>query len=63
VAGNIVTAWLMTLPMAAAIGGLVYLFTDLFSGVVGPILVSVAGLALTAIAFARRTRRSAPAAA
>jgi PiT family inorganic phosphate transporter len=63
VAGNIVVAWLMTLPAAAAIGGLTYLFTDLFSGAVGPILVSALGLAAVAIAFARRMRQGEPAAA
>src|SRR5919201_4677601 len=42
---------------AAAIGGAVYLFTDLFPGAVGPVLVSLIGLALVALAFARRIRR------
>ena len=40
VAGNIVVAWLLTLPAAAAIGALVYGFVDLFPGAVGPVLVS-----------------------
>jgi inorganic phosphate transporter, PiT family len=57
VAGNIVVAWLLTLPAAAAIGGLVYIFTDAFPGAVGPVLVSVIGLGLTGVAFARRIRR------
>ncbi len=35
VAGNIVIAWLLTLPAAATIGALVYLFVDLFPGAVG----------------------------
>jgi inorganic phosphate transporter, PiT family len=60
VAGNIVTAWLLTLPAAAGIGALVYLFTDLFPGAVGPVLVSIIGLALVALAFARRIRRGVP---
>jgi inorganic phosphate transporter, PiT family len=60
VAGNIVVAWLLTLPAAAAIGGVVYVFTDLFPGAVGPVLVSVIGLALVALAFARRIRRGVP---
>ena len=60
VAGNIVTAWLLTLPAAAAIGGITYLVVDLFPDAVGPVVVSVAGLALGAIAFARRLRREAP---
>ena len=36
VAGNIVTAWLLTLPAAAAIGALTYGFVDLFPGASGP---------------------------
>jgi inorganic phosphate transporter, PiT family len=60
VAGNIVTAWLMTLPAAAAIGGLTYAITDLFPGAVGPVLVAAAGIALIALAFVRRIRRGVP---
>jgi len=60
VAGNIVSAWLLTLPAAALIGAGVYLFTDLFPGAVGPLLVSVAGVAAAAAAFARRIRRGVP---
>jgi PiT family inorganic phosphate transporter len=60
VAGNIVVAWLLTLPASAAIGGAVYLFTDLFPGAVGPVLVSLIGLALVVAAFARRIRRGMP---
>ena len=41
VAGNIVIAWLLTLPAAAAIGALTYGFVDLFPGAVGPLIVSV----------------------
>ena len=63
VAGDIVTAWLMTLPAAAAIGAVTYLFTDLFPGALGPLLVSAAGLAGVGIAFARRVREVEPAAA
>ena len=62
VAGDIVTAWLMTLPAAAAIGAATYLFTDLFPGALGPLLVSAAGLAGVGIAFARRVREVEPAA-
>ncbi len=61
VAGNIVTAWLLTLPAAAFIGGLTYLFTDLFPGAVGPLVVSVIGIGLAAAAFARRMREVSPA--
>jgi PiT family inorganic phosphate transporter len=62
VAGNIVTAWILTLPAAAAIGGLTYGVTQLFGdGAVGPVVVSLAGLALAGLAFARRVRQPAPA--
>jgi PiT family inorganic phosphate transporter len=60
VAGNIVFAWLLTLPASAAIGAAVYLFVDLFPGAVGPVLVSAIGLGLVAVAFARRVRHGAP---
>jgi PiT family inorganic phosphate transporter len=41
VAGNIVTAWLLTLPAAAAIGGLTYGITRIFgTGSAGPVIVS-----------------------
>jgi PiT family inorganic phosphate transporter len=63
VAGNIVTAWLLTLPAAAAIGALTYGFVDLFPGAVGPLLVSAIGLGLVAAAFARRVRHGEPVAA
>jgi PiT family inorganic phosphate transporter len=63
VAGNIVTAWLLTLPAAAAIGGLTYAFVDLFPGAVGPLLVSAIGVALVVLAFARRIRYGEPVAA
>ncbi len=57
VAGNIVVAWVLTLPAAAAIGGVTYVFTDLFPGAVGPLIVSAIGLGLAAVAFARRVRQ------
>jgi inorganic phosphate transporter, PiT family len=60
VAGNIVTAWVLTLPAAATIGGVTYLVTDLFPGALGPVLVSAVGLALVAFAFARRIRQPVP---
>jgi PiT family inorganic phosphate transporter len=60
VAGNIVTAWLLTLPAAATIGGITYLFTDLFPGALGPVLVTAAGLAVVALVFARRIRQGMP---
>jgi inorganic phosphate transporter, PiT family len=61
VAGNIFMAWLLTLPAAAAIGGLTYGFTAIFGdGALGPILVTLMALALIALAFSRRARQGAP---
>ena len=57
VAGDIVTAWLLTLPAAAAIGALTYGVVELFPGAVGPVLVSATGLGLTILAFVRRARQ------
>ncbi len=61
VAGNIVTAWLLTLPAAAAIGAAAYGVTAIFGdGALGPILVSLMSLSLIVAAFARRSRQGAP---
>ena len=61
VAGNIVVAWLLTLPAAAAIGALAYGLTAIFgSGALGPVLVTLMSLSLIAVVFARRSRRGAP---
>jgi inorganic phosphate transporter, PiT family len=61
VAGNIVAAWLLTLPAAAAIGGAAYGVTRAFgTGSLGPAVVTAIGLALVALAFARRIRQGAP---
>jgi PiT family inorganic phosphate transporter len=61
VAGNIVTAWLLTLPSAAAIAAATYGVTRIFgTGAVGPVIVAAAGAALVAVAFARRARQGAP---
>jgi PiT family inorganic phosphate transporter len=55
VAGNIVIAWVLTLPAAAAIGALVYGITELFgSGATGPVVVSAAIVLGLAVALARR---------
>jgi inorganic phosphate transporter, PiT family len=55
VAGNIVTAWLLTLPCSAAVGAAAYGVVRIFgTGTLGPIVV-VAGMCITlAFAFARR---------
>jgi len=64
VAGNIMFAWLLTLPAAAAIGALAYGVTRIFgTGAVGPIVVTVIGLSLVALAFLRRFQRGSPVAA
>jgi inorganic phosphate transporter, PiT family len=64
VAGNIVAAWLLTLPAAATLGALTYGVTRIFGdGAVGPVLVVAAAVATVALAFARRMREGAPAAA
>jgi len=61
VAGNIVAAWLLTLPAAAAIGAAAYGFTRIFgTGSLGPAIVTAIGLALVTAAFARRIRQGAP---
>jgi inorganic phosphate transporter, PiT family len=60
VAGNIVTAWLLTLPAAAAIGALTYGVVALFPDAVGPVLVSAIGLGLVAYAFVHRIRHGEP---
>jgi PiT family inorganic phosphate transporter len=57
VAGDIVTAWLLTLPAAAAIGALVYGFVEIFPGAVGPVVVSAIGIGMVVVAFVRRARQ------
>jgi PiT family inorganic phosphate transporter len=58
VAGNIVVAWVLTLPAAASIGALTYGITRIFgTGAVGPIVVSVLILVGAAVLFARRAQR------
>jgi PiT family inorganic phosphate transporter len=58
VAGNIVVAWLLTLPAAAAMGAAVYGFSNLFgNGAAGPVIITVLGIAGTGLAFARRLRQ------
>ncbi|HWC49837.1 MAG TPA: inorganic phosphate transporter [Solirubrobacterales bacterium] len=61
VAGNIVVAWVLTLPAAALIGALTYGFTRIFgTGALGPVLVTLMALSLITAAFARRARQGAP---
>jgi PiT family inorganic phosphate transporter len=55
VAGNIVGAWLLTFPAAAAVGGAIYGLTRIFgTGAAGPLVVSICLVALLAAVFGRR---------
>jgi inorganic phosphate transporter, PiT family len=61
VAGNIVAAWIVTLPAAAAIGAVTYGVTRLFgTGAVGPLIVSVLILAGSAVLFSKRAHQGPP---
>jgi PiT family inorganic phosphate transporter len=61
VAGNIVTAWVLTLPAAATIGALTYGTTRIFgTGALGPVIVLAALLVTVAVVFARRLRQGSP---
>ena len=62
VAGNIMVAWLLTLPAAAAVGAASYGVTRIFgTGAVGPIVVFAISTALLVALFVR-IRRNQPAA-
>jgi PiT family inorganic phosphate transporter len=64
VAGNIVVAWVLTLPAAALIGGVTYSLTRLFgTGALGPVVVSLLILAGSAFLFARRAQQASAVAA
>jgi PiT family inorganic phosphate transporter len=53
-----VVAWVLTLPGAAAIGGVTYALTRLFgTGAAGPIVVSVLIVVGSALLFMRRAQR------
>ena len=60
VAGNIIVAWVLTIPAAAIIGAFVYAITRIFgaSSAVGPIVVSVLILAGITALFLRRAQGS-----
>jgi PiT family inorganic phosphate transporter len=54
-AGNIVIAWVLTLPAAALIGALVYGISSVFgSGALGPLVVALSLLAVMIAIFVRR---------
>jgi inorganic phosphate transporter, PiT family len=64
VAGNIVVAWVLTIPASGAIGAAVYGLTRVFgTGALGPAVISIAILSLGAAAFGRRVQRGTRAAA
>jgi PiT family inorganic phosphate transporter len=58
VAGNIAIAWVLTLPAAALIGGLVYGFSSIFgTGALGPLIVSLSILGVVLAFLTRRVGR------
>jgi len=62
VAGNIIVAWILTLPAAAAGGALVYGVTRIFgTGATGPVVVTVLILLASVVLFTRRARGTAAA--
>jgi inorganic phosphate transporter, PiT family len=64
VAGNIVVAWLVTLPAAAAIGAAAYGLSRAFgTGALGPVVVALMSISLIVAIFTRRSRPSVPVAA
>ena len=64
VAGNIVVAWVLTIPAAALGGALVYGVTRIFgTGATGPVVVSAAIVFATIALLTRRARSTAEAAA
>jgi inorganic phosphate transporter, PiT family len=58
VAGNIIIAWVLTIPAAASIGALIYGITRIFgaSSAVGPIVVSVLIIAGSTMLFLKRAQ-------
>jgi inorganic phosphate transporter, PiT family len=58
IAGNIAIAWVLTLPAAAIIGGLVYAFSSIFgAGALGPMVVSLSILGVVLAFFGKRIAR------
>jgi PiT family inorganic phosphate transporter len=58
VAGNIVAAWVLTIPAAGAIGAAVYGLTRAFgTGALGPAVISIAILLAGTAVFSRRIQR------
>jgi hypothetical protein len=64
VAGNIVVAWVLTLPFAAGMGAVVYGICRLFgNGATGPVIITLAVLIGLGVLLVRRVQHTAPAAA
>jgi inorganic phosphate transporter, PiT family len=62
VAGEIVTAWALTLPSAAIVAGAIYAAVRVFgTGDVGPIIVTLIGIAMLAAVFGKRIQAVKPA--
>ncbi len=62
VAGDIVTAWMLTLPAAAVLAAAVYEITQLFgTGAAGPLAVTAGMLAALTLLFIRRFQQGTPA--
>lgn len=62
VAADIAGAWVLTLPAAAVMGGLVFAISTLFGhGVTGPLVISLALLLTLAAVFVRRFQQTVPA--
>ncbi len=55
VAGNILTAWLLTIPCAALVGGLLEVVTRIPGGV-GPAIVFAIGVGIAILAFVARSK-------
>ncbi|MGA9636293.1 MAG: inorganic phosphate transporter [Solirubrobacterales bacterium] len=57
VAGNIVVAWLLTIPAAGAMGAATYGFSTLFgSGATGPVVIALLGIAALGLMFSHRLK-------
>jgi inorganic phosphate transporter, PiT family len=61
IAGNIIGAWILTIPAAGAMGAVTYGITRIFgTGALGPLLVSLALLLVLLAIFARRLQQGSP---
>ncbi|MGH2955577.1 MAG: inorganic phosphate transporter [Solirubrobacterales bacterium] len=61
IAGNIVTAWLLTLPCAGVVGAATYGVSRLFgTGAAGPVVIAAAALAAGLLLFIRRLNQGSP---